>query len=284
MIAYPNPRKYKMRFLPEGYKSPKSGGDYMKVQVGENRIRILTPPIYGWEDWTLDSPPKPLRFTLDNKPARSINPNKKVQYFWAMVIWNYNEEQIQLWSFTQATIRNPIESFSNDESWGSPFGYDLKIIKTGSGKNSTEYTVNPMPHREISPEIKELFNEHPIHLEALYEGLDPFSDVNHLNRAKPFWEMEVTVPSQHKTVTVNEPKEAYFTIDPAMAKALEQQIQDKIAPNDPEYLQRLLRNFGKTSIDKIELGHQKNIAQNIQLKISQIQEAAKATEFDEVPF
>ena len=36
--------------MPEGYEKPKTGGGYMKLQQGENRIRIFSRPIVGWID------------------------------------------------------------------------------------------------------------------------------------------------------------------------------------------------------------------------------------------
>ena len=38
-------------FLPETYELPQSAGGYMKLQQGENKLRILSKPIIGWLDW-----------------------------------------------------------------------------------------------------------------------------------------------------------------------------------------------------------------------------------------
>src|SRR5215510_11210672 len=97
----------KILFLPQDYQAPKTSNFYMKLQEGENKFRILTQPILGWEDW-LDK--KPVRYTFDNKPTKSFDPKKPVKHFWSMVVWNYNEEQIQILHITQATIRSSIEA------------------------------------------------------------------------------------------------------------------------------------------------------------------------------
>jgi hypothetical protein len=111
---------------------------------------------------------------MANKPAKSIDPAKPMKHFWAFVVWNVNEEQIQIMHITQATIRSCIESLSKDQDWGSPFEYDIKINKKGE-KMETEYTVNPAPHKPVSPEILKSFKDRPIQLEALFESLDPFA-------------------------------------------------------------------------------------------------------------
>lgn len=160
-----------MSFLPDDYKAPKSSNHYMKLQEGENKIRILTKPIIGWEDW-IDK--KPIRYKNYEKPQKPNDPQKPIKHFWAFIVWNYAEEQIQILHITQATIRYAIEGLSKDSEWKAPYFYDIKIIKTGEGKE-TEYTVNPSPHKKLSQHIKDAFYEKRCYLEALYDNADPFS-------------------------------------------------------------------------------------------------------------
>ncbi len=158
-------------FLPADYKSPKSSNFYMKLQDGENKIRILSQPILGWEDW---QDKKPIRYKMENKPLKSIDPKVPVKHFWSFIVWNYAEESIQILHITQATIRNCIEALCKDSDWGAPYFYDLKIFKKGEGKE-TEYMVNPLPHKEVSEHVKESFNDRPCNLEAIFINADPFS-------------------------------------------------------------------------------------------------------------
>lgn len=158
-------------FLPSNYTAPKSAGAYMKISDGENRIRILTAPVLGWEDW-LDK--KPVRYHFDAKPAKSIDPLKPIKHFWAFIVWNHLEEKIQILQITQATIRNTIEALVKDQDWGAPYFYDIKIIKSGEGKN-TEYAVTPLPHKPVEDRIKKAFYNTPCNLESLFTGDDPFA-------------------------------------------------------------------------------------------------------------
>jgi len=160
-----------MTFLPESYKAPSTNNNYVKLQDGENKIRILSKPILGWEDWDNK---KPVRYRFDHKPANSIDPKRPVRHFWSMIVWNYNEEQIQILHITQASIRNKIQSLANDADWSEPFFYDVKIIKSGEAMD-TEYTLNPLPHRDLHPAIKEAFESKRCNLEALFDNSDPFS-------------------------------------------------------------------------------------------------------------
>lgn len=167
-------------FLPTGYEQPKSGGNYMKLQKGENKFRILSKPIIGWEDW---DDKKPLRFKMNEKPLKSIDPSRKIKHFWAFFVWNYSTEKVEVLQITQAGIQSAIAGFSKDADWGNPFGYDIKVIRTGEGME-TEYQVNPVPHKPISAKVKEEFESNPLNLDALFTGGDPFDAPKKTNDGK----------------------------------------------------------------------------------------------------
>ena len=169
----PTQRNNQVAFLPVGYQAPKSSGNYMKLQDGENKIRILSQPVLGWEDW-VDQ--KPVRYRMDEKPSSSHDPKKPLRHFWAMIVWNYRDEQIQILQITQASIRSAIETLCNDADWGAPYFYDLKIVKSGQ-KMDTEYVVNPLPHKPVAPHIEVEFYAKPINLDALFVGEDPFAGI-----------------------------------------------------------------------------------------------------------
>ena len=157
-------------FLPQNYEAPKTTGSYMKLQDGENKIRILSSPILGWEEWIDKSP---VRYRFNEKPDNWNDASKPGKHFWAMLIWNYDEEKIQIFHIHQASIRRELEDLSKDSDWRQPFYYDIKI--TRSGKDLlTKYTVNPTPHKPIASFIEDIYKENPCRLEALFDSDDPF--------------------------------------------------------------------------------------------------------------
>lgn len=159
-------------FLPVDYKAPKAAGHYMKIEDGENRVRILSAPIIGWEDWTADK--KPLRFPFNEKPRAPLDPMKPIKHFWAFVVWNYREEKIQILQISQATVRAPLQALCADEDWGAPYFYDIKIIKKKEG-DRVSYQVLSLPHKPTADHIREAFYAKRINLEALFTGEDPFA-------------------------------------------------------------------------------------------------------------
>jgi hypothetical protein len=156
-------------FLPEGYEQPESGGNFMKLQDGENKIRILSKPIVGWVDW---KEKKPHRFTMKNKPDKPMEKGP-IKHFWAFIVWNYNAQAVQLLEITQQTIQTAITNLSKDSDWGAPFSYDLKINRKGKDLD-TEYSVIASPKKDLPDNIKQAALDKPCNLEALFSGTDPW--------------------------------------------------------------------------------------------------------------
>jgi len=156
-------------FMPDGYELPQSGGNYMKFQDGENKIRILSKPIVGWLDWKDKTP---YRFQMKQKPDKPLGKDP-IKHFWAVIVWNYNDQAVQILEITQQTIQAAIQNLSKDEDWGTPFAYDLKITKKGKSLETT-YSVVPGQKKPVSDEIQKAALEKPCNLEALFTGADPW--------------------------------------------------------------------------------------------------------------
>lgn len=212
-----------MNFLPEDYEVPKRSNFYMKLKKDENRFRVLSTPIIGWEDW---KDKKPVRYRNDEKPERSIDPNKPMKHFWAFLVYNYVDREIQILQITQASIMRAIQSLRNDkEDWGEPFYYDIKIVRSGEGME-TKYQVNPVSKKPLDQSIIDLFFENPCNLEALYTSEDPFS---------PHWESYSKLAifeNGSKTIT----------------KEQGEQLTGLLGTCDPDYVKTLWDSLKKQNI------------------------------------
>ena len=170
-------------FLPAGYQAPTGGGSgsgkYLRLKDGTTKIRVLSPsPALGWEYWNTSGKPvrlrdKPLRDPVDIRLDDS-GKAEKVKHFWAMAVWDYESEEIKILQVTQATVQNGISILCQDEDWGHPTGYDLKITKTGKSLE-TKYSVVAANKGPISKAIREKWEANPVNLDALFEGADPFT-------------------------------------------------------------------------------------------------------------
>jgi hypothetical protein len=170
----------KTPFLPDDYKPPVQDGKYMKFQEGENRIRVMSAPVLGYELWVNGKPKRVAMdktFTqadLDNADINKFTGKRKTpQHFWAMIVWNYNTGKLQILQVTQATIQRAITAYTLDPDWGAPFEYDILIKKEGEGRD-VEYSVISKPHKLIDPAIATEYKDASINLQALFDGGDPF--------------------------------------------------------------------------------------------------------------
>lgn len=156
-------------FLPVNYETPAGSANYMKLQKGENKFRILSKPIIGWLDW---KDKIPYRFIMSEKPEKPLT-DRPIKHFWAFLVWNYQAQSVQILEITQVSIQKTIQDLSKDDEWGAPFFYDIKVTRKGEDLN-TEYSVTPSPKKDLTDEIKKAALEKPAYLEALYEGADPW--------------------------------------------------------------------------------------------------------------
>lgn len=168
------------QFLPSDYKvqSPNSG--YMKLEEGDNRVRILTKPLLGFELW-INQKPRRIRMTgaftqedLDKADVSSYTGKKRSPaHFWAMTVWNYAEKKVQILQLNQVSIQREIANLSNDPDWGSPLDYDISINKREEN-SIVKYSVTPKPKKELMPDVKQIIKDTPVNLDALFDGGNPF--------------------------------------------------------------------------------------------------------------
>jgi hypothetical protein len=167
-----------MSFLPENYERPAtSGGNYAKLEDGQNRFRFLSPAIVGWLYWNTDNKPVRLRERPETLPEDIRYENGKpdrIKHFWSFVVWNYREAKLQILELTQASIQGPIEDLVVTPEWGNPTEYDITISKKGQ-KLDTEYSVQPSPHKPVAEDVAALFKATHVDLPALFDGKDPFA-------------------------------------------------------------------------------------------------------------
>lgn len=172
--------KHNMTFLPDTYKIPVAEGGYYRFQQGENKFRIMSSPILGYEYWTEeDGKRKPNRLRMEQQfSSEDIAPAsvEDVKHFWAMVVWNYDAKRLQILEITQKSIMKAIRALTKSEDWGDPKGtkgYDILITREGEGME-TEYSTQPGKPKELDKAIVKAYKEANIKLEALFDNEDPF--------------------------------------------------------------------------------------------------------------
>lgn len=174
-------------FLPEGTEIPSGGSNYTKFKSGDNKIRILGSAIVGNELWVGGKPlRKPLNMEFTKKELSEADTNsytgkkKTPTYFWAFPVYNYETAQVEILEVTQKRIMHGIQSYLEDEDYGSdPTKYDL-VINRDDESDPVSYSVRAKPPKGMDKDIEAMCAEvvSGINLNALYEGGDPFNSTS----------------------------------------------------------------------------------------------------------
>jgi hypothetical protein len=180
-----------MSYLPKNYKSPVEKSDYCNgFDEGDNKFRLLSEPLIGWEYWTEDNnkrTPHRIEYAPDLVPevpeeAVSDKYGNYMAFCWWVEVWNYKLNMIQILKIKQETVRGGIEAFLEDEAWGDPTNYDINIKRDNSG-DRVKYQVIALPPKEITNEIATAHVAKPINLKALLTNENPFEVKGHKNLA-----------------------------------------------------------------------------------------------------
>jgi hypothetical protein len=185
--------KYSVKDIPDplsvDYEEPIKYGNYMKLEEGENKFRILSEGIVGVEHWEIyedeegKEKKRPLRITEGGRIDLSqviLDGESKPKDFEAFFIYNYKAGKIQILNVTQKTITKGIRKFTKDRSWGSPINYDLVITKTvgNNPRYDTSYSVIAKPPFVLDSNIQKQWEQSGFtknYLYLLFANLDPFS-------------------------------------------------------------------------------------------------------------
>jgi hypothetical protein len=160
-------------------KEASSAGRYINPSklTGEVRLRFLGIGITGFESWTTDN--KPIRWETkpEELPAnvRKQEGYQPIKRFLAGAVYDYASDEFKILQITQRTLMDQLFKYMSDEDYGDPTGYDIKIGKTGEGKE-TKYTLVPSPPKPLKSSVLERFDETPCDLSQLFEGGDPFAE------------------------------------------------------------------------------------------------------------
>ena len=168
-----------MSRLPKGYEMPVTKSKYAKINLGENKFRILSDPITGW-----------VYFNHESKPVRKRDQSEIVlsdiwewkygkkdpDHFWTFIVWDYSQERVNILELSKKTILKAFSEYLADPDFSDPTSYDISIKKSWSWKE-TEYAFKVGKHSEIPAEAIEQLAETTIDLEMLFDYLwNPYKD------------------------------------------------------------------------------------------------------------
>lgn len=149
---------------------PKAASQFLQLEEGVVKVRILSDFIEGYSDFD-ESTKKSATYRVGECPEKAKNP-KWFAYFWACSIWNYELEKIQTRQIKSKVAMAKMKALSQDEDRGEITSYDLKVSKTGEGKE-TKYDVIPANKGPLTPEMTQAYLDANPKLDRMFEGKYP---------------------------------------------------------------------------------------------------------------
>lgn len=169
-----------MSFLPDNYEMPVAPSNYTQFEDGTTtKFRIL--PSGGdqdcivfweyfdktqWENW------KPVRSMKKFEETPWIEPWRRQGEKWAFKVWNYDLNQVQICSLWQKGLKEAIMQHINDDDYGNPLWYDIKITRTWT-KLETKYKIVVSPPKAFDESVLET-DDKQIDWVAYLKNEEPF--------------------------------------------------------------------------------------------------------------
>lgn len=134
--------------------------DFIKLQPGENRMRIVSQPSkleIHWEDTIDGSRRKVICLGAKCPVCKHSNP-PQVRYQFKVI--DREDNKVKILECGKQII-SAIRNYAVDSDYGDPTSYDIKIKKDGRGRD-TKYTVKAVPNKvPLTEEEKEMVENSP---------------------------------------------------------------------------------------------------------------------------
>lgn len=144
-----------------GDSSSQKTSDYMKLEEGENVVRVMGNPIQYYVHWVtaLDGSKKKIVSPIDNMSlvTKLEDAGFKKKATWMVRVLDRKDESFKLLE-VGSQIYNGIRALYNNPKWGKVTDYDISIIRGPKGSQPL-YSVQPNPKEKIDPSLKGKFVE-----------------------------------------------------------------------------------------------------------------------------
>lgn len=228
--------------LPSDTRGKAAGSGYFAAQQGQNKILILGEAIAGYQYWDNQNSVTRSREVFEETPGIKQRKNNKTgkmederqQYFWAVPIWNFASEKIEVYQITQKGVRDQLSSYQANDAWGDPTGsYSLTIDKSGEGLE-TKYNVvaNPDKNDPIFAGILAQYNQAPMNLDEQFFGkaeeAAPEAEATPAVEEAAAVEATPEVPVEAEVATEPAPEAPAAAVTPEAAP-----VEPEVAPETP---------------------------------------------------
>lgn len=137
--------------------SPKS--DFMRLEEGENTVRVMGNPVQFYIHWVVDSSGSKSKINSPVNDPELVNRLEdsgfKRQARWLIKVLDRKDDQFRLLE-VGPQIYNGIKSLYNNARWGKVTQYDITINRAPKGVQPL-YSVTPNPKEALPATFKQKF-------------------------------------------------------------------------------------------------------------------------------
>lgn len=131
----------------------KTGSDYMKLNEGDNVVRIVTKPYQFQVCWLKDTSgvSRKVRSAL-SKDCPLVKRGEKLQKRWYVGVIERRSNACRILEVS-SQIMAGVKNHADDQDWGDPRGYDINIKRAAPGSQPL-YSVLAKPKKPLTDEEK----------------------------------------------------------------------------------------------------------------------------------
>lgn len=151
------------------------------------KLRVMTEMLTGYSLWAEENGDKTViraeeKEEIDVSKAafnKLTNSKNRVKQFIGCIVYNYHTEQFEVLETDKGSIIGKLWTMDQDPDLGDLRKYDIKLSKTGQGKD-TRYDVLSLGVSDVDSEIKKEFDKLEFNLENLFNNGNPLivDDIN----------------------------------------------------------------------------------------------------------
>ena len=133
------------------------GNDFMKLEEGNNVVRIFTKPYQFYTVWTTDATGKQrkIRSAVENCPL--VQRGEKPSARWYVGVINRKNAKPSILEIGPQ-IYKQVLGLRKKEAWGDPRKYDIDIERQPKGSQPL-YIVSPLPEKPLSADERGAIKE-----------------------------------------------------------------------------------------------------------------------------
>ena len=135
---------------------PGKGGSFMRLEEGDNVVRVITSPYQFYIHWTKDESNQSckVRCAMENCPVCQRGENASARWFIG-VLNKKGDKAVPSLLEISLQVYSQIKALKNKKNWGDPRAYDISITRKPKGSQPL-YVVTPEPKAACSDEEKKM--------------------------------------------------------------------------------------------------------------------------------